>query len=129
MTLLIALCFVLMGFGGPTDLAQHVETVAFEQIADPVERWRPLVAQHFPPDQVDTALCIIRHESGGDPTADNPRSTASGLFQILGSLWGPYYGVSRSELYEPTTNTRLAGDIWKNNGWSPWSPYQRGACR
>ena len=30
-----------------------------------VERWRPLVAVYF--DDVDTALCVLAHESRGDP--------------------------------------------------------------
>jgi hypothetical protein len=31
--------------------------------------------------------CIIRHESGGDPNATNPRSKAAGLGQFLWSTW------------------------------------------
>lgn len=129
MNLLIVLGLLWLGFGEPDDVAEEIETIAIEQVADPVERWRPLVADHFPTSEVDTAMCIIRHESSGDPRADNPRSTASGLFQILESLWGPHYGVSTAELYDPPTNVRLASDIWENYGWWAWSPYKRGACR
>lgn len=129
MNLLIVLCLFWLGLGEPVDVADEIEVIAVEQFADPVERWRPLVADHFPTSEVDTAMCIIRHESGGDPRADNPRSTASGLFQILGSLWGPHYGVSTADLYEPQTNVRLASDIWENYGWRAWSPYKRGSCR
>lgn len=128
MSFLIALCLILLGLGHPVDLAEEIETTAASTI-DPVERWRPLVVEHFPSGEVDTALCIIRHESAGDPRADNPRSTATGLFQILESLWGPHYGVSTSELNQPQTNVRLASDIWREYGWSAWSPYKRGACR
>jgi hypothetical protein len=129
MNLLLTLCLVLLGTAQPSDLTAQVETVAFEQVADPVQRWRPLLTEHFPADEVDTALCIIHHESGGDARADNPRSTASGLFQILGSLWGPRYHVTTSQLFEPEINTRLASDIWARFGWWAWAPYQRGACR
>lgn len=129
MNLLIVLCLFWLGLGQPSDLAEEIEIVVVEAIADPVERWRPIVSEHFPIGEVDTALCIIRHESAGDPGANNPRSTATGLFQILESLWGPHYGVSTAELHEPKTNVRLASDIWKNYGWTAWSPYQRGACR
>lgn len=48
-----------------------------------VEQWRPLVAQHFPASEVERALCIMSYESGGNPNAKNPRSSASGLFQHL----------------------------------------------
>lgn len=129
MNLLIVLGLLWLGFGEPVDVAEEIEIIAIEHLADPVERWRPLVADHFPTSEVDTAICIIRHESGGDPRANNPRSTATGLFQILESLWGPHYGVSTAELYEPGTNVRLAADIWQNYGWWAWSPYKRGSCR
>ena len=84
------------------ELEAGVESVAFEHIADPVERWRPLLEQHFPAEEVETALCIVRHESGGDPAADNPRSSATGLFQFIESTWlevmksdGPRLGYQR----------------------------------
>lgn len=86
-----------------------------------VEQWRGLVAAHFPADQVDKALRVMACESGGNPSADNPRSSARGLFQILASLWAPHYGVSAEALYDPTLNTRLAADIWHNYGWGAWS--------
>lgn len=107
----------------------YLETVVIDESAGPVERWRPLVASRFPADEVDRALCIISHESGGDPEADNPRSSARGLFQILGSLWAPHYGVSRADLYDPNINVLLAHDIWERYGWWAWSPYERGSCR
>jgi hypothetical protein len=102
--------------------------MATEESSDPVERWRPLVETQFPGSEVDTALCLIRHESGGDPSADNPRSSARGLFQVLGSLWAPHYGVSRAALYDPLTNTLIAHGIWEKHGWGAWSPYKRGLC-
>jgi hypothetical protein len=73
-------------------------------------------------------MCIIRHESGGNPDADNPRSSAKGLFQVLGSMWASHYGIDEADLYEPVTNVHIARDIWENYGWSAWSPYERGAC-
>lgn len=94
-----------------------------------VEQWRALVAAYFPSDQVDRALCIISYESGGNPGAKNPRSSARGLFQILGSLWAPYYGISQDALYDPATNVNIAVKIWGQSGWSAWSPYKRGQCR
>lgn len=129
MSLLLSLCLTLPGVCEPPDLHTHL-TISEAPVSEgPVERWRPLVALYFPSDEVDRALCIIEHESGGDPDADNPRSTARGLFQILGSLWAPHYGVAREDLYDPWVNTHLAHDIWDNHGWWAWSPYNRGACR
>lgn len=100
-----------------------------------VEQWRPLVAAYFPADQVDRALCIMWHESRGDPTADNPTSSAAGLFQFLRSTWdwvadelgGPAYDTGAP--YDPETNTRYAAWLQATGGWTHWSPYNRGLCR
>lgn len=126
---ILLFCMFWLGIGDPADFSDQLDSTPLENIADPVERWEPLVAENFPAEEVDTALCIIEHESGGDPGADNPRSSARGLFQILGSLWAPHFGVSRADLYDPVLNAELAGEIWEQQGWWAWSPYKRGACR
>lgn len=94
-----------------------------------VEQWRPLVEAHFPADAVDRMMCLMRHESGGNPSAKNPRSSARGLFQILGSLWAPHFGVAQDDLYDAETNVRLARKIWDQQGYRAWSPWNRGLCR
>lgn len=94
-----------------------------------VEQWRGLVAAHFPADQVDRALCVMWHESRGDPNAKNPTSTARGLMQILASLWAPHFGLAYDDLYDPDTNMRVARQVWDMQGWWAWSPYKRGLCR
>lgn len=98
-------------------------------IGSNVEQWRGLVAAHFPSGEVDRALCIMGHESGGNPNAKNPRSSARGLMQILASLWAPHFGVSYEALYDPETNVRIARAVWDQQGWWAWSPYGRGLCR
>lgn len=55
-----------------------------------------------------TAFNIMWCESTGNPNAKNPRSTATGLFQILG---GPY---------DPAANVRLAYQMYSKRGWQPW---------
>lgn len=131
MSFVLTLC--LMASGGceqpAIDPIDMIEAIVIEETDDPVERWRPLIATQFPEEELDTAMCIIRHESNGDPSADNPRSTARGLFQVLGSLWAPKYEVPQTALYDPVTNTRMAAGIWEDQGWMAWSPYQRGLCR
>lgn len=130
MTVLVTICLSIPG-ACPGDYPEGVEpwAVSPAQHEDPVERWRPLVAREFPAQEVETAMCIIRHESGGNPDADNPRSSASGLFQVLGSMWASHYGVEQADLFQPVINTQIARDIWENYGWSAWSPYNRGNCR
>lgn len=90
-----------------------------------VERWRGLVAAHFAPGDVDTALCLMWHESRGNPDAKNPNSSAAGLFQILDFWWDAYGG----DRYLPADNVAMAARIKREQGWSAWSPYKRGLCR
>lgn len=90
-----------------------------------VEHWRPLVAKYFTEADVETALCLIWHESRGDPTAKNPSSSAAGLFQIL-DFWWEHFGGDR---YDPETNIATASKIRAIQGWSAWSPWNRGLCR
>lgn len=90
-----------------------------------VEQWRPLVAGHFRPGDVDTALCLMWHESKGNPSARNPRSTATGLFQVL-AFWSDHFGLDPTV---PEHNTYMAAQIRDLQGWAAWSPYNRGLCR
>lgn len=84
-----------------------------------VEQWRTLVSSYFPADQVEKALRVMACESGGDPYADNPRSTAAGLYQFLASTWAatPY---AASSVYDPTSNVAAAAWLWSRQGWTPW---------
>src|SRR5690554_2278533 len=56
-------------------------------VPEGVEQWRPLVEAHFPTDAVDRMLCLMWHESRGNPSARNPNSTATGLLQVMHSVW------------------------------------------
>lgn len=96
-----------------------------------VEQWRPLVAGQFPPEQVEMALCVIYGESRGDPRADNPTSSARGLFQFLKSTWnkvavatnGPNYDSGAP--YNPEISTYYAAWLWADSGWGQWSAAAR----
>lgn len=94
-----------------------------------VEQWRPLAAGHFEPEDVDRVLCLMSHESGGNPNAKNPRSEARGLMQIMASVWAAEYGFSYSDLYNPEINLYVARKVKDAQGWSAWAPYNRGLCR
>jgi hypothetical protein len=85
---------------------------------------------------------IVAHESGGKPGAKNPKSTASGLFQLIDSTWDAYRDKSLpNDVFNPMANA-VAGiryiddryksadkavDFWKANnyygdGGIAWSP-------
>lgn len=72
----------------------------------PCGGWRHLVARYDW--NVDKACRILVCESKGDPNARNRRSTATGLFQILG---GPT---------NPEANVAQAYRMWRARGWQPW---------
>lgn len=89
----------------------------------PVERWRPLVAAFFDPDDVEFALCLIRYESSGDSTAKNPGSSASGLFQHLARYWPERTkraGWDGASIWDPVANTAVAAWLLDVGGPSHW---------
>ncbi len=76
-----------------------------------VERWRGLVSAYFPADLVDQALRVIECESRGDPTARNPYSGASGLFQFMSRTWSwasEGAGFGGADVYDPEANVASA---------------------
>jgi hypothetical protein len=91
-----------------------------------VSDWRPLVEQFFEPHHVAKALRVIRCESGGDPLAKNPTSSASGLFQHLGSMWrsrSAAAGWAGADVFDPVANVAVAAWlVYDHGGWSHWHP-------
>lgn len=69
--------------------------------------------------------CIAyQHESGGDPTAQNPSSTASGLYQFLDSSWIDYGGgrfSSRAMYATVAEQDTVAWWAYQRSGFSPWT--------
>lgn len=83
--------------------------------------WEGLIAAHFPADQVARACRVMMCESQGNPTAQNPRSSASGLFQFLSGTWTSVTGTpAPASAYSPDTQVAAAAALWRSSGWSPW---------
>ena len=94
-----------------------------------VAQWEPLVAQHFNSGDVWRVLCLMAHESKGDPNAYNSSSGASGLMQVLAS-WADNFGYVPNDLFNPSVNLSKARQLRDSSmGWRHWSPYNRGLCR
>ena len=78
-------------------------------------------------DLVDHAMCVLAHESKGNPNAKNSRSTAAGLFQFLRSTWNSVPGsitggsYDSGRVYDPEANIAAAAWLQKNAGWGQWT--------
>ena len=67
---------------------------------------------------------IIACESGGNPSAQNPSSTASGLFQFLDTSWIAYGGgkyASRAKYATPEQQYEIANRAYAQSGVTPWN--------
>ena len=86
-----------------------------------VEQWRTLVETYFQPEHVGWALRVMGCESGGNPNAANPRSSARGLFQFLSGWYtGAWGGTGAFDPYDPEANVRAAAWLFYNGGPSHW---------
>jgi hypothetical protein len=73
--------------------------------------------------------CVVKRESGGDPRAQNPYSSASGLFQFIDGTWRAYARESgigdehaRAKHAPAATQWALARWVVENKGRYPWKP-------
>jgi len=65
---------------------------------------------------------VLARESGGDPTAQNRHSTASGLWQDLDSTWGGYAGYSRAMYAPASVQNEFNRRLWNGGrGCSNWN--------
>ena len=75
--------------------------------------------------QTDRALAIARRESHFGCSADNPYSSASGVFQTLSlhRARAERLGLSWANVVGPDCydDIALAFDLWQEQGWRPWS--------
>jgi soluble lytic murein transglycosylase-like protein len=139
MSILLAASLILLPPLTEVDRIQSLKTLSRQRVETPhvhqhgmgtggLGRWSGLVAAHFAPEDRDRVLCLMGHESGGNPTAVNPSSGASGLMQVM-PFWADHYGYARSALFDPAVNLRVARLIRDSQGWTAWAPYNRGLCR
>jgi soluble lytic murein transglycosylase-like protein len=85
---------------------------------------------------VDVAMRIAQIESGGNPRAQNPRSTAGGLYQFLDSTWARFGGGDKMD---PERSARAMMALTRENmaglretlrreptGWEIYLAHQQG---
>lgn len=70
----------------------------------------------------DTLSEIARCESGGDPTAQNAVSSASGLYQMIDSTWRAYGGsTAHARQASVAEQTAVARRLLAAEGTTPWN--------
>jgi len=68
--------------------------------------------------------CVIRAESGGNPVAQNPVSTASGLYGFLNTTWTAVMGIpGPARAYSVAMQNEAFERLYAEAGTSPWGPY------
>lgn len=106
-----------------------------QQTAKPVAQSKGCEAYKHLVDQYDwdtnTALAVMRAESGCNPSATNKAnrngSVDRGLFQV-NSVHKAKVG-NLDDLYDPATNVRIAYRVYQGSGWKAWSVYNSGAYK
>src|SRR5665647_1617166 len=90
---------------------------ASDRYGHSVGRWVRLArCVGWPWGQIPTLMLVIDRESGGDPAAKNPASTASGLLQFLSDWWS-----DRWNPFNPRVNLSHGYRAWREVGWRPWN--------
>ena len=65
---------------------------------------------------------IVQCESGGDPTAQNASSSASGLYQMVDGTWKAYGGsTAHARQASVAEQTAVAQRLLADEGTSPWN--------
>lgn len=68
--------------------------------------------------------CVIQAESGGNPVAQNPSSTASGLFGFLNTTWTAVTGLPGPARAYPAAQQEAAFQkLYAEAGTAPWAAY------
>jgi LysM repeat protein len=107
---------------GYVALAPVVTPVTPVVTSVPVAQGSNPASSSTPGESSGTWACIIAHESGGNPTAVNPSSGASGLVQFLGSTWRSVSGLPGNAAdYPASVQMEYAYKLQQEMGWSPWA--------
>ena len=79
--------------------------------------------RHWPANTHSWAMGIMKRESGYTASAQNPRSTAAGCFQLLKMHSHRYdaVGCSWADRYNAHCNVQAAYHLYQAAGTSPWN--------
>jgi hypothetical protein len=107
------------------DLAEYQHCLEHHDVWVRSAQWSEVISTYFEPEDHLTAFKIIGCESWGIPTAKNPNSTATGLWQFISSTWSwveSKLNIEGSPM-DPWLSTRFASFLkYKTEqGWGHWS--------
>jgi hypothetical protein len=102
---------------------------ASANIKPPQEQPRPAIQEPAPEQiqpeanvQTDILQRIAQAESGGNPNAENPNSSASGMYQFTNNTWnasvqrwGKELGVSLKDRNNPQAQEKMANKLLESN--------------
>jgi hypothetical protein len=90
---------------------------------DPGARWGATGSVNGHPCGGQLPTCrVLACESGGNPTAQNRSSSASGLWQVLDGTWAGYGGYRRAMYAPPDVQNEKAAALWAGGrGRSHWA--------
>lgn len=80
-----------------------------------------------PNSHIITMIKIARAESGLRPKAKNPKSTASGIFQIIYGTWNS--NNCQGNAFNFVNNIDCAWKIHQARGFQPWEVYNKGLIK
>ena len=110
----LAFASVLSQGSNVVDIA-HVQNTPTPEILEPRDYLKKIASEDF-----YILDLIVKCESGWKPWAKNPNSTASGLFQFIGSTWSRWSSPSH-DVFNPYDNIDVAYKLYKAQGTSPWN--------
>lgn len=117
-------CWTVKGTSGT-----YNQTRKGVQAIDPSNRQlRPhemylLCAMYWPYEEIGHAVAIAYRESGWNTGAHNTKGEDSrGLWQINVS-YNAHPHLSNYNLFDPQVCAFFAYQLWKEQGWKPWSTY------
>lgn len=102
------------------DEARHVEraTRAYScSYGTAVGRWVRLARRTgWPWPALPDLMFVIKRESGGDPRAANPTSSASGLLQLMAVHWS-----GRFDPFVARLNLAYGAKLWRGSRFAAWA--------
>ena len=75
------------------------------------------------------AYNVMIAESGGNPSSVNPTDHHKGCLGSFGLYQLACLHGTKEELLDPKKNTEIAYELWKREGWSPWSVCTKGIVK